>query len=143
MGEAADFIHLRVHTAYSLLEGAIKIKMEEKESKFAFVKDNLVGMCEQFRMPAVAMTDTNNLFGAFEMSQACASHGIKPIIGEQAYVDLGVDEHRMGSVKDVCRPDSLCCWCRTASATTIRANSRKSPIWTRRRPPNRTSISTR
>lgn len=107
MGEAADFIHLRVHTAYSLLEGAIKIKMEEKESKFAFVKDNLVGMCEQFRMPAVAMTDTNNLFGAFEMSQACASHGIQPIIGEQAYVDLGVDEHRMGSVKDVCRPDSL------------------------------------
>ena len=67
----SPFIHLRVHTAYSLLEGAVKVK-------------KLTGLCEQYRMPAVAMTDSNNLFGAFEMSTECSAHGIQPIIGIQA-----------------------------------------------------------
>lgn len=107
MGRTADFIHLRVHTAYSLLEGALKIKLEKKEKDNAFVQENLVELCEKYHMPAVAMTDTNNLYGAFEMSQACSSHGIQPIIGEQAYVDLELDEHRLGSVKDCQKPDSL------------------------------------
>ena len=75
----ADFVHLRVHTAYSLLEGAVKIK-------------KLIDLCEKHRMPAVAMTDTNNLFGAFEMSTECAAHGIQPIIGIQLAVDLEVEE---------------------------------------------------
>ena len=82
----ADFVHLRVHTAYSLLEGAVKIK-------------KLTELCEKYRMPAVAMTDTNNLFGAFEMSTECAAHGIQPIIGIQLAVDLEVEEKRF-SVKD-------------------------------------------
>ncbi len=77
----SDFIHLRVHTAYSLLEGAVKIK-------------KLTELCEKYRMPAVAMTDTNNVFGAFEMSTECAAHGIQPIIGIQQAVDMGVDEKR-------------------------------------------------
>lgn len=50
-------------------------------------------------MPAVAMTDTNNLFGAFEMSTECAAHGIQPIIGIQLAVDLGIEEKRF-SAKD-------------------------------------------
>ncbi|MBR1778801.1 MAG: DNA polymerase III subunit alpha [Alphaproteobacteria bacterium] len=82
----SPFIHLRVHTAYSLLEGAVKIK-------------KLTGLCEQYRMPAVAMTDTNNLFGAFEMSTECAAHGIQPIIGTQACIDMGLEEKRF-NVKD-------------------------------------------
>lgn len=82
----ADFVHLRVHTAYSLLEGAVKIK-------------KLIDLCEKHRMPAVAMTDTNNLFGAFEMSTECAAHGIQPIIGIQLAVDLEVEEKRF-SAKD-------------------------------------------
>ncbi|MBV8777393.1 MAG: DNA polymerase III subunit alpha [Alphaproteobacteria bacterium] len=64
----ADFIHLRVHTAYSLSAGAIKIK-------------ELVGLCKQNRMPAVAITDSGNLFGALEFATACAGEGIQPIIG--------------------------------------------------------------
>ncbi|HEV2188997.1 MAG TPA: DNA polymerase III subunit alpha [Stellaceae bacterium] len=64
----ADFIHLRVHTAYSLSAGAIKIK-------------ELVGLCKANRMPAVAITDSGNLFGALEFSTACADAGIQPIIG--------------------------------------------------------------
>jgi DNA polymerase-3 subunit alpha len=47
----AEFVHLRVHTAYSLLEGALRIK-------------DLVNLCRANKMPAVAITDTNNLFGA-------------------------------------------------------------------------------
>ena len=64
----ADFIHLRVHTAYSLSAGAIKIK-------------ELVGLCRAAAMPAVAITDTSNLFGALEFATACADAGIQPIIG--------------------------------------------------------------
>ncbi|MCH8212452.1 MAG: DNA polymerase III subunit alpha [Proteobacteria bacterium] len=66
----ADFVHLRVHSAYSLAEGAIHVK-------------DLVTLCRDARMPAVAVTDTNNLFGALEFSSACAAAGVQPIIGCQ------------------------------------------------------------
>jgi DNA polymerase-3 subunit alpha len=64
----ADFVHLRVHTAYSLSAGAIRIK-------------ELVELCKAERMPAVAVTDTGNLFGALEVATSCAAAGIQPIIG--------------------------------------------------------------
>ncbi len=70
------FIHLRLHTAYSLLEGAIHIKA-------------LPGMCTKAGMPAVAVTDTNNLFGALEFSETAAKAGIQPIIGCQLDVAYG------------------------------------------------------
>src|SRR5438067_1931510 len=64
----ANFVHLRVHTAYSLSAGAIKIK-------------ELVGLCRAEAMPAVAITETGNLFGALEFATACAEAGIQPVIG--------------------------------------------------------------
>src|SRR4051794_16960558 len=64
----ADFVHLRVHTAYSLSAGAIKVK-------------ELVQLCRGEAMPAVAITDSGNLFGALEFASACAEAGIQPIIG--------------------------------------------------------------
>ncbi len=69
----ADFVHLRVHTAYSLSEGAIRIP-------------DLVDMCIKMQMPAVGICDTNNLFGAMDFSKACADGGIQPIIGCQLSV---------------------------------------------------------
>src|SRR3954452_14757026 len=66
----ADFVHLRVHSAYSLSEGAIKA-------------DKIATLAHDANMPAVAITDTANLFGALEFSQACAAKGIQPIIGCQ------------------------------------------------------------
>lgn len=63
-----QFIHLRAHTAYSLLEGAIQPKA-------------LVKLCKAAQMPAIAVTDTNNLFGSLELSAALAGDGIQPIIG--------------------------------------------------------------
>ncbi|WP_254474149.1 DNA polymerase III subunit alpha [Bartonella sp. B1098] len=69
------FIHLRVHSAYSLLEGALKIPQIIQQA----ISDHA---------PAVAITDTNNLFGALEFSQYCLSHGVQPIIGCQLTVDF-------------------------------------------------------
>src|SRR5882672_2148388 len=64
----ADFVHLRTHTAYSLSAGAIKI-------------NELARLCRAEAMPAVAITDSGNLFGALEFATACADAGIQPIIG--------------------------------------------------------------
>ncbi len=64
------FIHLRVHSAFSLAEGAIKLK-------------DLIKLCQKNDMPAVAVTDTNNLFGALQFAYAAADAGIQPIIGCQ------------------------------------------------------------
>ena len=66
----AQFIHLHLHSAYSLAEGAIPVNR---------IKD----LCLKSGMPAVAVTDTNNLFGALEVSTTLAGAGIQPIIGLQ------------------------------------------------------------
>ena len=74
----AEFVHLRVHSAYSLAEGALRIPQ-------------LVQLCRDKQMPAVAITDTGNLFGALEFSLAAAKAGIQPIVGCQ--IALAVDEN--------------------------------------------------
>jgi DNA polymerase-3 subunit alpha len=65
-----SFVHLRVHSSYSLSEGAIKV-------------EKIPLLARDAGMPAVAITDTANLFGALEFSQACVARGIQPIIGCQ------------------------------------------------------------
>ncbi|HEU4838943.1 MAG TPA: DNA polymerase III subunit alpha [Micavibrio sp.] len=70
------FIHLRVHSAYSLAEGAIRVKDLVKKAK---LND----------MPAVAVTDTNNLFGALEFATAAIDNGVQPIIGSQVMMEDG------------------------------------------------------
>ena len=69
----ASFVHLRVHSAYSMAEGAIKIP-------------DLAELCVKNAMPAVALTDTRNLFGALEFSKTCAGAGVQPIVGCQISV---------------------------------------------------------
>ncbi len=69
------FIHLRVHTEYSLLEGAVPLKQ-------------LIKLCEARKMPAVAVTDTNALFSALEFSVLAKGAGIQPIVGCQIDVML-------------------------------------------------------
>ncbi|MEM8572545.1 MAG: DNA polymerase III subunit alpha [Pseudomonadota bacterium] len=65
---APSFIHLRLHSAYSLLEGAIPVK-------------TIPDLCQEAGMPAVALTDAGNLFGALEFSTVMAGKGIQPIMG--------------------------------------------------------------
>jgi DNA polymerase-3 subunit alpha len=66
--EAQPFVHLRVHSAYSLLEGALTIA-------------KLAALARADGAPALALTDSNNLFGALEFSETLAEAGIQPIIG--------------------------------------------------------------
>ncbi|WP_209599583.1 DNA polymerase III subunit alpha [Ruegeria sp. HKCCSA071] len=73
MSSTPRFIHLRVHTEYSLLEGAVRLK-------------KLPALCEKMGMPAVAVTDTNSMFSALEFSVTASQAGVQPIMGCQ--VDL-------------------------------------------------------
>ncbi len=79
----ADFVHLRVRTAYSLAEGAVRIggKSDLEKATPAERAANLITQVVRERMPAVAITDTGNLFGAMQFSLACAEQGVQPIIG--------------------------------------------------------------
>jgi DNA polymerase-3 subunit alpha len=72
----ADFVHLHLHTEYSLLDGAISI-------------DNLIKKAVDLKMPAVAVTDHGNLFSALDFYQKATKAGIKPIIGCETYVAPG------------------------------------------------------
>ncbi len=69
----ADFVHLHLHTNYSLLDGACRISP-------------LVKRAVELKFPALAMTDHGNLFGAVEFYETCMREGIKPIIGCEAYI---------------------------------------------------------
>ncbi len=72
----ARFVHLKVHSAYSLLEGAMTIS-------------KLAKLAEGYGFPAIALTDTNNLFGALEFSDKLWAVGIQPIIGLNIAIDFG------------------------------------------------------
>ena len=77
---APKFIHLKVHSAYSLLEGALPIsKLAKLAGKLGF--------------PALGLTDTNNLFGALEFSDKVAQSGIQPIVGVSLAVDFEETAH--------------------------------------------------
>lgn len=75
-GPKDDFVHLHVHTDYSMLDGAGKIKDYVAEAK-------------RLGQPALAITDHGYMFGAYEFYDACKSAGIKPIIGVEAYMTPG------------------------------------------------------
>src|SRR5580698_5344472 len=72
----AGFVHLHVHSAYSLLKGSIKIA-------------RLGELAKGDRQPALALTDTDNMFGALEFSDKMAGYGIQPIVGCELAVDFG------------------------------------------------------
>ncbi len=90
----ADFVHLRVHSAYSLSAGAIKVKQ-------------LVGLCKQHKMPAVAITDTGNLFGALEFAQACIDAGVQPVVGCELALRRAEAEGRGGRPGVPPEPDRI------------------------------------
>jgi DNA polymerase-3 subunit alpha len=71
-----QFVHLKVHSAYSLLEGALHI-------------GSLAKLAGALRMPAVGLTDTNNMFGVLEFSDKVAAAGIQPIAGCSLQTDFG------------------------------------------------------
>ena len=72
----ADFVHLHVHSEYSLLDGAARL-------------EKLVDRAKALKFPALALTDHGNLFGAVDFYTACSKAGVKPILGSELYVAPG------------------------------------------------------
>src|SRR6266446_3045158 len=83
---AMSFVHLHVHTQYSLLDGANKI-------------GPLIEHAKKSGMPAIAMTDHGNMFGAVEFFSKAKASGIKPIIGCEAYLAPGKRTDRIHNSK--------------------------------------------
>src|SRR5213595_3747597 len=82
-----SFVHLHLHTEYSLLDGAIRIK-------------ELMKKAAEFKMPAVAMTDHGNLYGAIEFYQEAQRAGVKPIVGCEAYIAPRSHKDRPNSMRE-------------------------------------------
>src|SRR5881394_509155 len=82
-----SFVHLHLHTEYSLLDGAVRMK-------------ELMKKAVEFGMPAVAVTDHGNLFGAIEFYQEATRAGIKPIIGCEAYVAPQSHKEKANSLRE-------------------------------------------
>ena len=89
MTASPRFIHLRTHTEYSLLEGAVRLK-------------KLPDLCKANNMPAIAVTDTNSLFAALEFSVSLSGAGIQPILGCQ--VDLTYQQAAPGEKQKMPAP---------------------------------------
>ena len=70
-----DFVHLHVHSEFSLLDGANRI-------------GNLVKACQEDGQRALALTDHGNMFGAVELYQKCTAGGVKPLMGCEVYICL-------------------------------------------------------
>src|SRR3954453_9516717 len=78
---ARSFVHLHTHSSYSLSEGAIKA-------------EKLAALAKDAGMPAVALTDTANLFGALEFAQGCSGKGVQPIMGCQLWLSRTASDPR-------------------------------------------------
>src|SRR5947199_8682421 len=76
-----SFVHLHLHTEYSLLDGAVRMR-------------ELMNEAVKMKMTAVAITDHGNLFGAIEFYQCAKAEWVKPIRGCEAYITSGSDKEK-------------------------------------------------
>jgi DNA polymerase-3 subunit alpha len=85
MAATDSFVHLHVHTEYSMLDGAARLT-------------ELTRRAAELEMPAVAMTDHGNVFGAYEFYKKAKSAGVKPIVGIEAYFTPNISRHERKGV---------------------------------------------
>src|SRR5579859_7388855 len=83
-----EFVHLHLHTHFSLLDGACN-------------PQRLVEQVSRFKMPAVAMTDHGNIFGAFEFYHYAIGAGVKPIIGCELYIAKNADHRQKPETTEI------------------------------------------
>src|SRR3954447_18342272 len=91
---SAGFVHLHVHSAYSLLKGSIKIA-------------KLGELAKADRQPALALSDTDNMFGALEFSDKMAGYGIQPIVGCELAIDFGDMDPNARNANAVAQPSRI------------------------------------
>ena len=82
MSSGPGFIHLHIHSQYSLLEGALKL-------------GTLLDLAKADKQPALGIADTNNLFGALEFSEKAAGKGVQPLLGAELVLDFEAPGDRM------------------------------------------------
>ena len=80
----ARFVHLRVHTEYSLMDGIVRVASQHRDGRL--LREGLVDACVRLRMPAVALTDQGNLFALVKFYTAAQSRGLKPLVGVDVLV---------------------------------------------------------
>ena len=85
------FVHLHVHSAYSLLKGSMKVQ-------------KLADLAKADHQPALALTDVDNMFGALEFSEKLAGYGIQPIVGVELAVDFGDQDPNARNAHNVMMP---------------------------------------
>ncbi len=107
----SQFVHLHLHTDYSMLDGACDV-------------EKLCQRVKEMGMPAVAMTDHGNIFGAVHFVNAAKHAGVKPIVGCELYVC----RKKTIAPRPKATPTTIC-WClpRTKRATAIWSKSRPKP----------------
>src|SRR5271155_2223332 len=88
MSSTQPFVHLHLHTHFSLLDGACE-------------PEKLVRQCSGFGMPAVAMTDHGNIFGAYEFYSSAKAAGVKPIIGCELYICKNADHRQKPDAAEI------------------------------------------
>src|SRR3569832_1817136 len=82
MSSGPGFIHLHIHSQYSLLEGALKL-------------GTLLDLAKADKQPALGVADTNNLFGALEFSEKAAGKGVQPLLGAELALDFELPSERI------------------------------------------------
>src|SRR5207244_1913886 len=85
-GSSDSFVHLHVHTEYSMLDGAARLS-------------ELFAETARMGMPALAMTDHGNVFGAYDFYSKAKASGVKPIIGTEAYLTPGTSRYDRSRVR--------------------------------------------
>ncbi len=108
MSNTPRFIHLRLHSEYSLLEGAVPVK-------------KIAGLCQKHAMPAVAVTDSNNMFSALEFSVTARDAGVQPIMGCQ--IDFAFDPAAPGETPRLAAPVVLLAQNETGYLNLLKLNS--------------------
>ena len=111
-----SFVHLHLHTEYSLLDGSIRMK-------------ELMKKAAEFEMPAVAITDHGNLFGAIEFYQEAQRAGVKPIIGCEVYVAPRSHKDRPPSRRDSAYHFTLLAENEIGLSQSREAGHRSAPGW--------------
>jgi DNA polymerase-3 subunit alpha len=89
-GESSPFVHLHVHTEYSLVDGICRIS-------------NLVDQARNLNMPSIAITDISNIYGVVKFYRRCTDRGIKPIIGVELAISAGKVNVDPGRIVLLCR----------------------------------------